>query len=422
METQLIELAYALDTLYFLVMGAFVMWMAAGFTMLESGLVRAKNTAEILTKNISLYSIAVIMYMVVGYNLMYPAGGSGIIPDLAFFLGSDNTVEAVVASGGDVYYSGMSDHFFQVVFVATACSIISGAVAERMKLWPFLLFCVFMTSIIYPVQGYWNWGGGFLDAAGFADFAGSGVVHLCGATAALAGVMVLGARKGKYKDGKPQAMPGANLPLATLGTFILWLGWFGFNGGSELIVSNVAEANAVSLIFVNTNLAAAGGVMGALILSKLMFGRSDLTMALNGAIAGLVSITAEPLAPTPGLALIIGFIGGLIVVFSIITLDKMHMDDPVGAISAHGTAGVWGLLAVTLTGGSLGAQLYGIIVIFLWTFIVSYIFWKIIDSIYGLRVTEEEEEEGVDISECGLEAYPEFSKQLDSAPSVYPKK
>ena len=422
METQLIELAYALDTLYFLVMGAFVMWMAAGFTMLESGLVRAKNTAEILTKNISLYSIAVIMYMVVGYNLMYPAGGSGIIPDLAFFLGSDNTVEAVVASGGDVYYSGMSDHFFQVVFVATACSIISGAVAERMKLWPFLLFCVFMTSIIYPVQGYWKWGGGFLDAAGFADFAGSGVVHLCGAAAALAGVMALGARKGKYKDGKPQAMPGANLPLATLGTFILWLGWFGFNGGSELIVSNVAEANAVSLIFVNTNLAAAGGVMGALILSKLMFGKSDLTMALNGAIAGLVSITAEPLAPTPGLALIIGFIGGLIVVFSIITLDKMHMDDPVGAISAHGTAGIWGLLAVTLTGGSLGAQLYGIIAIFLWTFIVSYIFWKIIDSIYGLRVTEEEEEEGVDISECGLEAYPEFSKQLDSAPSVYPKK
>ena len=391
METQLIELAYALDTLYFLVMGAFVMWMAAGFTMLESGLVRAKNTAEILTKNISLYSIAVIMYMVVGYNLMYPAGGSGIIPDLAFFLGSDNTVEAVVASGGDVYYSGMSDHFFQVVFVATACSIISGAVAERMKLWPFLLFCVFMTSIIYPVQGYWKWGGGFLDAAGFADFAGSGVVHLCGAAAALAGVIVLGARKGKYKDGKPQAMPGANLPLATLGTFILWLGWFGFNGGSELIVSNVAEANAVSLIFVNTNLAAAGGVMGALILSKLMFGKSDLTMALNGAIAGLVSITAEPLAPTPGLALIIGFIGGLIVVFSIITLDKMHMDDPVGAISAHGTAGIWGLLAVTLTGGSLGAQLYGIIVIFLWTFVVSFIFWKIIDSIYGLRVTEEEE-------------------------------
>jgi ammonium transporter, Amt family len=422
METQLIELAYALDTLYFLVMGAFVMWMAAGFTMLEAGLVRAKNTAEILTKNISLYSISCIMYMVVGYNLMYPGGGSGIVPDLSFFLGTDNTVDAVVGSGGDVYYSGMADHFFQVVFVATACSIISGAVAERMKLWPFLLFCVFMTSIIYPVQGYWKWGGGFLDAAGFSDFAGSGVVHLCGAAAALAGVIALGARKGKYKDGKPQAMPGANLPLATLGTFILWLGWFGFNGGSELIVSNVVEANAVSLIFVNTNLAAAGGVMGALILSKIMFGKSDLTMALNGAIAGLVSITAEPLAPTPGLALIIGFIGGLIVVFSIISLDKLHIDDPVGAISAHGTAGIWGLLAVTLTGGSLGAQVYGIIVIFLWTFITSFIIWKIINSIYGLRVTADEEEEGVDISECGLEAYPEFSKQLDSAPSVYPKK
>ncbi len=422
METQLIELAYALDTLYFLVMGAFVMWMAAGFTMLEAGLVRAKNTAEILTKNISLYSISCIMYMVVGYNLMYPGGGSGIVPDLSFFLGTDNTVDAVVGSGGDVYYSGMADHFFQVVFVATACSIISGAVAERMKLWPFLLFCVFMTSIIYPVQGYWKWGGGFLDAAGFSDFAGSGVVHLCGAAAALAGVIALGARKGKYKDGKPQAMPGANLPLATLGTFILWLGWFGFNGGSELIVSNVVEANAVSLIFVNTNLAAAGGVMGALILSKIMFGKSDLTMALNGAIAGLVSITAEPLAPTPGLALIIGFIGGLIVVFSIISLDKLHIDDPVGAISAHGTAGIWGLLAVTLTGGSLGAQVYGIIVIFLWTFITSFIIWKIINSIYGLRVTAAEEEEGVDISECGLEAYPEFSKQFDSAPSVYPKK
>jgi len=421
METQIIELAYALDTLYFLVMGAFVMWMAAGFTMLESGLVRAKNTAEILTKNIALYSIACIMYMIVGYNLMYPSGGTGIIPDLSFFLGGDNSVEDVVKSGGDIYYSGLSDHFFQVVFVATACSIISGAVAERMKLWPFLLFCVFMTSVIYPVQGYWKWGGGFLDEAGFSDFAGSGVVHLCGAAAALAGVIVLGSRNGKYKDGKVQAMPGANLPLATLGTFILWLGWFGFNGGSELIISNVSEANAVSMIFVNTNLAAAGGVMGALIISKVMFGKSDLTMALNGAIGGLVSITAEPLAPTPGLALIIGFIGGIIVVFSIINLDKMRIDDPVGAISAHGTCGIWGLLAVALTSGSLGAQVYGTIVIFLWTFIVSLIVWIMIKAIFGLRVSEEEEEEGVDISECGLEAYPEFSKSLESAPSVYPE-
>ncbi len=422
MEDKIIELAYALDTFYFLVMGAFVMWMAAGFTMLESGLVRAKNTAEILTKNIALYSIAVIMYMIVGYNLMYPATGTGIIPGLSFFLGADHATDAVIASGGDIYYSGIADHFFQVVFVATACSIISGAVAERMKLWPFLLFCVFMTSIIYPVQGYWKWGGGFLDEAGFSDFAGSGVVHLCGAAAALAGVMVLGARSGKYTDGKVNAMPGANLPLATLGTFILWLGWFGFNGGSELIISNVSEANAVSMILVNTNLAAAGGVMGALILSKMMFGKSDLTMALNGAIGGLVSITAEPLAPTPGLALIVGFIGGLIVVFSIIGLDKLRIDDPVGAISAHGTCGIWGLLAVSLTSGSFGTQLYGTIVIFLWTFIVSYLFWSAINMIYGLRVNANQEDEGVDIAECGLEAYPEFSKSMDSAPSVYPKK
>ena len=417
-----VELAYALDTFYFLVMGAFVMWMAAGFTMLESGLVRAKNTTEILTKNISLYSIACIMYMIVGYNLMY-GGGAGVIPALTFFLGADHTAEAVLASGGDIYYSGISDHFFQVVFVATACSIISGAVAERMKLWPFLWFCVIMTAFIYPIQGYWKWGGGFLDVAGFSDFAGSGVVHLCGATAALAGVLVLGSRKGKYSsDGKVNAMPGANLPLATLGTFILWLGWFGFNGGSELIISNVVEANAVSMIFVNTNLAAAGGVMGSLILSKLLFGRSDLTMALNGAIAGLVSITAEPLAPTPGLALIIGIVGGILVVFSIITLDKLKIDDPVGAISAHGTAGIWGLLAVTLTTGTLGAQIFGIIVIFLWTFIVSYLFWMIIKMTIGLRVSEDEESEGVDISECGLQAYPEFSKSVEPGPSVYPKK
>ena len=422
MENSIIELSYALDTFYFLVMGAFVMWMAAGFTMLESGLVRARNTVEILTKNIALYSISCIMFMIVGYNLMYPGGGSGVIPDLSFFLGTDNTTEAVLASGGDVYYSSMSDHFFQVVFVATACSIISGAVAERMKLWPFLLFCVVMTSFIYPVQGYWKWGGGFLDEAGFSDFAGSGVVHLCGATAALAGVLILGSRKGKYVDGKVQAMPGANLPLATLGTFILWLGWFGFNGGSELIISNVAEANAVSMIFVNTNLAAAGGVMGALLLSKVLFGKSDLTMALNGAIGGLVSITAEPLAPTPLLSMFIGLIGGIIVVYSIIMLDRMRLDDPVGAISAHGTCGIWGLLAVTFTTGSLGAQLYGIIVIMLWTFIVSGIVWYGINKVYGLRVSEEEEDNGVDIAECGLDAYPEFTKSSMSGPSVYPPK
>ena len=290
-----------------------------------------------------------------------------------------------------------------------------------MKLWPFLLFCVIMTSFIYPIQGYWKWGGGFLDEAGFLDFAGSGVVHLCGATAALAGVIVLGSRKGKYVDGKVNAMPGANLPLATLGTFILWLGWFGFNGGSELIVSNVAEANAVSKIFVNTNLAAAGGVMGALIVSKVLFGKSDLTMALNGAIAGLVSITAEPLAPTPGLATIIGAVGGLLVVFSIIALDRMKLDDPVGAISAHGTAGIWGLLAVVFTTGTLSAQLYGIVVIFLWTFVVSLLFWYAIHLSWGVRVSEDDEEVGVDVSECGLDAYPEFTKSSVKAPSVYPK-
>jgi Amt family ammonium transporter len=412
MDGQLIELAYALDTFYFLVMGAFVMWMAAGFSMLEAGLVRSKSTVEILTKNIALYSIASIMYMLVGYNLMYPADGNGIIPAVSFFLSGDNEAADVIASGGKVYYSALSDFFFQVVFVATAMSIVSGAVAERMKLSSFLLFCVVMTGLIYPIQGYWKWGGGFLDAAGFQDFAGSGVVHLCGAAAALAGVFLLGARKGKYVNGKINAIPGANMPLATLGTFILWLGWFGFNGGSELMVSNVAEANAVALIFVNTNAAAAGGVIGALLFSKILFGKFDLSMSLNGAIGGLVSITAEPLAPTPELAAIIGAVGGILVVISIIVLDKSRIDDPVGAISAHGTCGIWGLIAVTLSNGdaTLGAQLYGTIVIFAWTFIMALIFWGILKMVIGIRVSEEAEEMGVDVAECGMEAYPEFKK------------
>ena len=412
MDGQLIELAYALDTFYFLVMGAFVMWMAAGFSMLEAGLVRSKSTVEILTKNIALYSIASIMYMLVGYNLMYPADGNGIIPTVSFFLGGDNEAADVIASGGKVYYSELSNFFFQVVFVATAMSIVSGAVAERMKLSSFLLFCVVMTGLIYPIQGYWKWGGGFLDAAGFQDFAGSGVVHLCGAAAALAGVFLLGARKGKYVNGKINAIPGANMPLATLGTFILWLGWFGFNGGSELMMSNVAKANAVALIFVNTNAAAAGGVIGALLFSKILFGKFDLSMSLNGAIGGLVSITAEPLAPTPELAAIIGAVGGILVVISIIVLDKSRIDDPVGAISAHGTCGIWGLIAVTLSNGeaTLGAQLYGTIVIFAWTFIMALIFWGILKMVIGIRVSEEAEEMGVDVAECGMEAYPEFKK------------
>ena len=318
---QLAELSYALDTFYFLVMGALVMWMAAGFTMLESGLVRAKNTAEILTKNVGLYSIACIMYMLCGYSIMYPgAYEGGFLQSLSTFgtglVGTaDNEAADVIASGGETYYSNLADFFFQIVFVATAMSIVSGAVAERMKLWSFFLFAVVMTSIIYPVQGFWKWGGGFLDAAGFLDFAGSGVVHLTGATAALAGVLLLGARKGKYGPGRQvNAIPGCNLPLATLGTLILWFGWFGFNGGSELKVSNVAEANAVSLVFVNTNLAAAGGLVFALMLSRLRFGKADLTMALNGALAGLVSITAGPLDPSPLGATLIGAAGGLIVV------------------------------------------------------------------------------------------------------------
>jgi|TARA_B110000971_G_scaffold106450_1_gene109182 Amt family ammonium transporter len=409
---QVIELAYALDTFYFLVMGAFVMWMAAGFSMLEAGMVRSKSTVEILTKNIALYSIASIMYMLVGYNLMYPADGNGIIPAVSFFLGGDNETADVLASGGEIYYSALADFFFQVVFVATAMSIVSGAVAERMKLSSFLLFCIVMTGLIYPIQGYWKWGGGFLDAAGFSDFAGSGVVHLCGAAAALAGVILLGARKGKYVDGRIFAIPGANMPLATLGTFILWMGWFGFNGGSELMVSNVAEANAVALIFVNTNAAAAGGVIAALVFSKILFGKYDLSMSLNGAIGGLVSITAEPLAPTPELAAIIGAIGGILVVLSVIILDKARIDDPVGAISAHGTCGIWGLMAVVLSNSdaTLGAQLYGIAVIFTWTFVMSFIFWGILKVVMGIRLTDDHEALGADVAECGMEAYPEFKK------------
>jgi len=408
-----IELSYALDTFYFLVTGVLVMWMAAGFSMLEAGLVRAKNTAEILTKNISLFAVACIMYMLMGYSIMYPAEAvNAWWPGFGSILGStDNTAAEVIASGGDTYYSGLSDFFFQVVFVATAMSIVSGAVAERMKLWAFLVFAVVMTGFIYPMQGYWKWGGGGLDALGFLDFAGSGVVHLCGATAAFAGVLLLGARKGKYgADGSIHPIPGANMPLATLGTFILWMGWFGFNGGSELKVSDVAEANAVALVFVNTNMAAAGGVIAAMATARLLFGKTDLTMALNGALAGLVAITAEPLTPTPLLSTIIGAVGGVIVVFSIIGLDKLKLDDPVGAISVHGVVGMWGLLAVVLSNedATLIAQLTGLGTIFVWTLVTALITWGIIKMVIGIRVSEEEEYEGVDLGECGLEAYPEF--------------
>jgi len=415
---QVTELAYALDTFYFLVMGALVMWMAAGFTMLEAGLVRAKNTAEILTKNVGLYSIACIMYMLCGYSIMYPGGFEGGIFQSLSTIGSglltssDNVAADVIASGGDTYYSGLSDFFFQVVFVATAMSIVSGAVAERMKLWSFFGFAIVLTGFIYPVQGFWKWGGGFLQEAGFLDFAGSGVVHLCGAAAALAGVLLLGARKGKYgKDGRINAIPGSNLPLAALGTLVLWLGWFGFNGGSQLVVSDVENSNAVALIFVNTNMAAAGGLIAALLLARFWFGKADLTMALNGALAGLVAITAEPLTPEPLTATFIGAVGGLLVVSSIVTLDKLKIDDPVGAISVHGVVGIWGLLAVCITNeeATLGAQLLGMASIFAWVFAASFAVWFILKKTVGIRVSEEEEYEGVDIGECGLEAYPEFT-------------
>lgn len=407
-----IHLAYSIDTFYFLMSGALVMWMAAGFSMLEAGLVRGKNTVEILTKNVALYSIACLMYMVVGYNIMYGDSVSSIIPGISFLLGPDNTVDEVLKSGGETYYSNLSDFFFQVVFVATAMSIVSGAVAERMKLWAFLAFAVVMTGFIYPVQGFWKWGGGFLDGLGFLDFAGSGVVHLCGAAAALAGVLLLGARSGKYVGGQIKAIPGANLPLATLGTFILWLGWFGFNGGSELKISNIEEANAVSMVFVNTNTAAAGGLVAALILSQFWFGKADLTMILNGALAGLVAITAEPLTPSPLVATIVGAIAGLLVVVAIIMIDKMKIDDPVGAISVHGVCGIWGLIAVAFTNpdGSIVAQLTGIVVIFAWVFATSFVVWLILKAVMGIRVSEEEELEGVDVAECGLAAYPEFTK------------
>ncbi|MGA8205451.1 MAG: ammonium transporter [Woeseiaceae bacterium] len=414
------ELSYALDTFYFLVTGALVMWMAAGFTMLESGLVRAKNTAEILLKNVALYAIASIMYMLCGYAIMYPgAFEGGMFQSLAnvasgLLTSADNDAAAVI-SGAAPNHSNLSDFFFQVVFCATAMSVVSGAVAERMKLWAFLLFAAVLTGFIYPVQGFWKWGGGWLNVGdgtvGFLDFAGSGIVHLCGGAAALAGVLLLGARKGKYGPGKQiNPIPGCNLPLAALGTMILWLGWFGFNGGSELIVSNVGEANAVSLVFVNTNMAAAGGLVAALVLARIWFGKADLTMALNGALAGLVAITAEPLAPEPLVATIVGAIGGLLVVASIVLLDKARIDDPVGAISVHGVCGMWGLIAVAFTNpeASLKWQLIGLVSIFVWVFATSFVVWFVIRKIMGIRVSEEEEYEGVDLSECGLEAYPEF--------------
>ncbi|MDG1688122.1 MAG: ammonium transporter [Gammaproteobacteria bacterium] len=419
MENHIFELQYAMDTFYFLVCGALVMWMAAGFSMLEAGLVRAKNTTEILTKNVILFAIACTAYLVVGYDIMY---GGGLFLD--GIDGGDTLVaDALAASaeagfdGGSVY-SSASDFFFQVVFVATAMSIVSGAVAERMRLSAFALFAVVMTAFIYPMEGSWTWGGNDvfglynLGDLGFLDFAGSGIVHMAGAAAALAGVLLLGARKGKYgANGEVKPIPGANLPLATLGTFILWMGWFGFNGGSVLKLGDMASANAVAMVFLNTNAAAAGGVIAALIIAKIMFGKADLTMILNGALAGLVAITAGPDTPSPLVATLIGAAGGVLVVFSIVAMDKFKIDDPVGAISVHGVVGLWGLLAVPLTNGdaSFSGQLIGAATIFVWVFVASFIVWALLKVVMGIRVSEEEEYAGVDLSECGMEAYPEFT-------------
>ncbi|WP_444899302.1 ammonium transporter [Microbulbifer sp. VAAC004] len=416
MENQIFQLQYAIDTFYFLMCGALVMWMAAGFAMLEAGLVRSKNTTEILTKNVALFAIACIMYLLTGYAIMYD--GNWMLSGIEAF--SLDTVLADSSSNGfegDSVYSSASDFFFQVVFVATAMSIVSGAVAERMKLWSFLAFAVVLTGFIYPLEGSWTWGsqdvfGLFsLGDLGFSDFAGSGIVHMAGAAAALAGVLLLGARKGKYgPNGQVYAIPGANLPLATLGTFILWMGWFGFNGGSVLKLGDAASAHSVAMVFVNTNAAAAGGAIAALITARLLFGKADLTMLLNGALAGLVAITAEPSTPTALQATVFGMFAGVLVVFSIITLDKLRIDDPVGAISVHGVVGLLGLLLVPLTNeeSTLVGQFVGALTIFIWVFVSSLAVWYLLKLATGIRVSEDEEMEGVDLAECGMEAYPEF--------------
>ena len=408
---------FILNSLLFLVGGFLVMFMACGFCMLEAGLVRAKNTTTQLTKNIALFSIAALGYYLVGYNLMYPLGDWAVDGVLSNLFPAIAVMEAVgvSAEGADdiAYASTASDYFFQLMFCAATASIVSGTLAERIKLWPFLIFSFVLTALIYPAQASWKWGGGFLDALGFLDFAGSTVVHSVGGWAALAGALILGARRGKYgPDGRVIPMPGANLPLATLGTFILWLGWFGFNGGSQLAMGTVGDVADVSRIFANTNAAAAGGSIAALILTQLVYKKVDLTMVLNGALAGLVSITAEPLTPGLGTATLIGAVGGVIVVFTVPLLDKLKIDDVVGAIPVHLIAGIWGTLAVVITNpdASLIAQLTGIVVVGLFAFIVSLIVWIILDKTMGIRVSEEAEMAGLDNSELGMESYPEFSR------------
>ncbi len=408
---------FILNSLLFLVGGVLVMFMACGFCMLEVGLVRAKNTTMQLTKNVALFSIAAIGYYVIGYNLMYPLGTWSVDGVLSGVVGvaAMEAVGVAADSADDLSYaSTASDYFFQLMFCAATASIVSGTLAERIKLWPFLLFTLILTALIYPFQASWKWGGGFLDEMGFLDFAGSTVVHSVGGWAALAGALVLGARTGKYRDGRVVPMPGANLPLATLGTFILWLGWFGFNGGSQLAMGTVSDVADVSRIFANTNAAAAGGAIAALILTQVFYKKVDLTMVLNGALAGLVSITAEPLTPTLGVATLIGGVGGVIVVFAVPFLDKLRIDDVVGAIPVHLFAGIWGTIAVALTNGdaSFGTQLIGIVTVGVFTFVVSWIVWTVLKMTMGIRVSEEEELAGLDNAELGMEAYPEFARQV----------
>ena len=410
------DTVFILNSLLFLVGGFLVFWMAAGFSMLEAGLVRSKNVTMQLTKNIALFSLATVFYYLIGYNLMYPIGSwamDGILSGVwgvaileAVGVGRDSADDYGYASTG-------SDFFFQLMFCAATASIVSGALAERIKLWPFLTFTVLLTAVIYPIQASWKWGGGFLDGMGFQDFAGSTVVHSVGGWAALTGAIILGPRIGKYtQDGKVNPIPGSNLALATLGVFILWLGWFGFNGGSQLAMGSIGDVADVSRIFSNTNAAAAGGAIAALILTQIMYKKPDLTMVLNGALAGLVSITAEPLAPTLGQATIIGAVGGLLVVVSVPILDKFKIDDVVGAIPVHLIAGIWGTLIVPLTNSdaSFGTQLYSIIIVGLFVVITTAIVWYVLKAIFGIRVDEEAEMNGLDVSEMGMEAYPEFSK------------
>ncbi len=412
---------FIFNSLLFLIGGFLVMWMAAGFAMLEAGLVRSKNVAMQLTKNISLFAIAAVMYYLIGYNLMYPLGNWSVGSDeTGGYLGAFGVaVLEAVGVGRDAaddygYASTGSDFYFQLMFCATTASIVSGTLAERIKLWPFLIFTVVLTGLIYPIQASWKWGGGFLDSQyGFLDFAGSTVVHSVGGWAALAGALILGPRIGKYtKEGRTVPIMGSNLPLATLGTFILWLGWFGFNGGSQLAMGTVGDVADVSRIFANTNTAAAGGAIAALILTQVLYKKVDLTMVLNGALAGLVSITAEPLTPTLGGATLIGAVGGVIVVFAVPMLDKLKIDDVVGAIPVHLIAGIWGTIAVVFTNSdaTIGGQLISIIIVGAFVFVVSGILWFILKAVMGIRVSEEEEITGLDMAELGMEAYPEFSK------------